>query len=142
SVDELQHDLARESLKLLGISRGVEITFLADIPSAGSGLGSSSSFTVGLLNALHVYLGEQAGPEQLAQEACEVEINRCGQPIGKQDQYIAAYGGLGAIRFFKDGSVKFERIRIDGSAARKLSANLALFFSNQVRKTKDILAEQ
>ncbi|HEU5396599.1 MAG TPA: GHMP kinase, partial [Verrucomicrobiae bacterium] len=86
SVDRIKHPLVRAAMKLLGVSGGVEITSIADIPSKGSGLGSSSTFTVGLLNALHAYSGRHAGAEQLAREACEIEIERCGEPIGKQDQ--------------------------------------------------------
>ena len=90
SVEKIKHPLVRESMKLLGLEGGIEITSIADIPAKGSGLGSSSSFTVGLLNALHAYAGRHASAEQLAREACEIEIERCGEPIGKQDQYAAA----------------------------------------------------
>ena len=87
---------------MAGVERGVEVTLLSDIPSEGAGLGSSSSFTVGLLNAFHMYRGEQVTAEQLAREACRIEIERLGKPIGKQDQYIAAYGGLRSFRFRRD----------------------------------------
>ena len=98
-VDDLQHELVRESMKMTGVERGVEITTLADIPSSGSGLGSSSALTVGLLNALFAYQGRQVAAEELADRACNIEIERCGKPIGKQDQYIAAFGGIRDIRF-------------------------------------------
>ena len=99
SVERIKHPLVREGMKMLGIDGGVEITSIADIPARGSGLGSSSSFTVGMLQALHAFSGRHAGAEQLAREACEIEIGRCGEPIGKQDQYAAAYGGLNFIQF-------------------------------------------
>ena len=110
TVNHIKHPLVREGLKLAGIAGGVEITSIADIPSKGSGLGSSSTFTVGLLNALHAYAGRHAGAEQLAREACEIEIERCGEPIGKQDQYAAAFGGLNLIQFNADDSVSVEPI--------------------------------
>jgi len=105
SVDELKHELIKETLKLLNLDGGIEITSIADIPSRGTGLGSSSSYTVGLLNALYAYKGMHAGAKRLAKEACEIEIKRCSKPIGKQDQYIAAYGGLQHIQFNPDETV-------------------------------------
>ncbi|HWA83903.1 MAG TPA: hypothetical protein VG820_10735, partial [Fimbriimonadaceae bacterium] len=99
NASELKHELIREALKLVGISSGIEITSISDIPSSGTGLGSSSTYTVGLLNALYAYTGRHVGPERLAQEACMIEIEVCGKPIGKQDQYAAAYGGLEYIQF-------------------------------------------
>ena len=95
NVDRIRHPLVREAMKLLGAGGGIEITSVADIPARGSGLGSSSTFTVGLLHALHAYSGRHAGAEQLAREACEIEIDRCGEPIGRQDQYAAAFGEIG-----------------------------------------------
>ena len=97
AVDRIKHPLVREAMKLLKIDGGMEITSVADIPGRGSGLGSSSSFTVGLLHALHAYAERYASAEQLAREACEIEIERCGEPIGKQDQYAAAFGGFGVV---------------------------------------------
>src|SRR5438093_7911584 len=105
SVDRIKHPLVREALKLLGVDGGVEITSIADIPGKGSGLGSSSSFTVGLLHALHAFAGRYASAEQLARQACEIEIERCGEPIGKQDQYAAAFGGLNFLQFNANDSV-------------------------------------
>ena len=105
SVGELQHELIRESLKQVGIEGGIEVTSVSDIPSGGTGLGSSSTYTVGLLNALYAHTGRSAGAERLAREACDIEIVRCGKPIGKQDQYIAAYGGLQFIQFNADETV-------------------------------------
>ena len=102
---QVEHPLVREALELVGIEGGIEIASMSDIPSKGSGLGSSSTFTVGLLNALYAYSNQYISKESLAREACEIEINRCGEPIGKQDQYAAAYGGLNLIRFHPDNSV-------------------------------------
>jgi D-glycero-alpha-D-manno-heptose-7-phosphate kinase len=141
-ADEIQHELVRETMKLAGIRHGVEVTLLSDIPSGGSGLGSSSSFTVGLLNAFYQHRGEQVTPDRLAKEACEVEIGRCGKPIGKQDQYIAAFGGITAFGFEADGSVHAERLALTEKQVRSLSANLFLFYSDQTRSADDILAQQ
>ncbi|MBI5251066.1 MAG: GHMP kinase, partial [Desulfomonile tiedjei] len=104
SVDEIHHPIIREAMKLAGVVDSVEITSMADIP-AGTGLGSSSSYAVGLLHALHTYRGEYVSAARLAEEACEIEIGRLKDPIGKQDQYIAAYGGICHIRFNPDESV-------------------------------------
>ena len=98
-VEDLEHELVREAMLMTGVRGGVEITTLADIPSSGSGLGSSSSVTVGLLHALFAYRGRQVSAEELAERACAIEIERCGKPIGKQDQYIAALGGIRDLRF-------------------------------------------
>ncbi len=140
-VDEIKHELVREAMRVTGMARGVEVTLLADIPSEGSGLGSSSSFTVGLLNAFHVYCGDQVGPAQLAEEACEIEIRRCGKPIGKQDQYIAAFGGLCALRFSR-GGIEVERVLLSDVQFRRLCANLFLFYTDRTRKSEDVLTEQ
>lgn len=142
SAEQVQHELVRETLKLAGIRNGVEVTLLSDIPSGGSGLGSSSSFTVGLLNAFYHCRGEQVGPDRLAREACEVEIGRCHKPIGKQDQYIAAFGGIGAFGFETDGSVRAERLPLTEAQTRILSSNLFLFYSDQTRSADEILAQQ
>jgi D-glycero-alpha-D-manno-heptose-7-phosphate kinase len=104
-VGELKHELIREGLRLAGIEGGIEITSISDVPSQGTGLGSSSTYTVGLLNALHAYQGHHVGADRLAEEACRIEIDICGKPIGKQDQYIAAFGGLQFIQFNPDGTV-------------------------------------
>ena len=105
SIDEIKHDLIREALRLTNIDAVIEITSIADIPSKGTGLGSSSSFTVGLLNALYAYKGQHKSAEILAKEACKIEIDIVGEPIGKQDQYAAAYGGINHIQFNADGTV-------------------------------------
>jgi D-glycero-alpha-D-manno-heptose-7-phosphate kinase len=141
-ISEIKHDLVREAAKKAKMKTGFEVTMLADIPSEGSGLGSSSSLTVGLLNSFYHYQGIQPSTEQLAQEACEIEIDILGKPIGKQDQYIAAYGGLSFIKFKKDGAVELERINIQNGLKRKLGSNLLLFFTNVTRKADTILTEQ
>jgi D-glycero-alpha-D-manno-heptose-7-phosphate kinase len=142
SIDEIKHDLVREATRKAGMTTGFEVTMLADIPSEGSGLGSSSSLTVGLLNAFYHYQGIQPFAEQLAREACEIEIDILSKPIGKQDQYIAAYGGLSFITFKKDESVGLERIKVQNGLKRKLGSNLLLFFTNVTRKADTILTEQ
>jgi D-glycero-alpha-D-manno-heptose-7-phosphate kinase len=141
-VEDIQHDLVREVMKKTGVTKGVEITTLADVPSEGTGLGSSSSVTVGLLNALYIYQGEQMTQETLASEACEIEIDRIKKPIGKQDQYIAAYGNLRFFRFEKDGHVKIEKMNIPESTRRRLSSNLLLFYTNRTRSADTLLVEQ
>jgi D-glycero-alpha-D-manno-heptose-7-phosphate kinase len=141
-VAEIEHELVREAMRVTGLERGVEITLLSDIPAEGAGLGSSSSFTVGLLNAFYIYLGEQVTAERLAREACEIEIERLGKPIGKQDQYIAAYGGLRSFRFQADGDVEVGRLRVSSAGVREIGARLHLFFSGRTRKAEAILSEQ
>ena len=140
-VEELRHELVRECLKLLDVRGGIEIASIADIP-AGTGMGSSSSFTVGLLNALHVYNGYSPSSEELAQQACEVEIGVLGHPIGKQDQYAAAYGGMNYFRFEPDDTVKRERILLNDSAYRQLGKKLMLFYTGVIRKADTVLIEQ
>jgi len=142
TIDEIQHDLVRESAKKAGLKKGFEVSMLADIPSEGSGLGSSSSITVGLLNAFYHFQGMQVCAEQLAKEACEIEIEILKSPIGKQDQYIAAYGGLSAFKFKKDGSVEVEQLNLKNDLLRKLGSNLLLFFTSVTRKSSTILTEQ
>lgn len=141
-VSEIKHELVREAMKKTGVMKGVEITTLADIPSEGSGLGSSSSITVGLLNALYHYRGIQVTAERLAREACEIEIDICGKPIGKQDQYIAAYGGLNKIVFHPDDSVTVYHIPMSNNDFLKFSSNLLLYFTNKTRSANEILEEQ
>lgn len=139
---DIKHELVRESMKKTGICSGVEVTTLADIPSKGSGLGSSSSITVGLLNVFYAYVGKQVTAEQLAQEACEIEIDILGKPIGKQDQYIAAYGGLREITFHPDGTVDVESVNNYSGNRRVFGSNILLFFTNITRKSSTILTEQ
>jgi D-glycero-alpha-D-manno-heptose-7-phosphate kinase len=142
SIDEIEHELVRECLRMTGITQGVEISTMADIPSEGSGLGSSSSVTVGLLNAMFAYQGTPKPPEVLADLACEVEISILGKPIGKQDQYAAAMGNLRLIEFLPSGEVKAEILPIDDTKKRRLSESLMLFFTGITRKSDTILAEQ
>src|SRR5215207_8441722 len=123
-VGDLQHELVREALHMAGIRGGVEITTLADIPSAGSGLGSSSSVTVGLLHALFAYQGRQVTAEELAERACAIEIDRCRKPIGKQDQYAAAFGGICDIRFGPGDRVVMDEIHLPPPQRRRLQAEL------------------
>jgi D-glycero-alpha-D-manno-heptose-7-phosphate kinase len=142
SIDEVEHELVREALRKTGITKGVEISTMGDIPSAGSGLGSSSTVTVGLLNAMYTYLGETVTAERLAREACEIEIDILGKPIGVQDQYIASYGNLRFMEFSTNGQVKVELVEMGESARRRLSQSLMLFFTGTTRKSCDILTEQ
>ncbi|NYD43062.1 GHMP kinase [Nocardioides panaciterrulae] len=141
-VEDLQHDLVREAMHMTGVRRGVEITTLADIPSTGSGLGSSSSVTVGLLHALFTYQGRQVSAEELAERACTIEIERCGKPIGKQDQYAAAYGGICDIRFGPGDRVAVDKIGLDPLAHRELQSQLLLFYTGITRSADTILTEQ
>ncbi|MBI1922646.1 GHMP kinase [Candidatus Poribacteria bacterium] len=141
-VDEIEHELIREAMRKTGVTQGIEITTLADIPAHGSGLGSSSCVTVGVLNALYAYQGSPMDRETLAQEACEIEIELLGKPIGKQDQYIAAYGGMKHIQFMSDESVRVEGIPISEETKRKLNANTLLFYTGIERRASEILIEQ
>lgn len=141
SVDEVQHELIREALRKTGLEKGVEITTTGDIP-AGSGLGSSSTVTVGSLNAMYQFLRDPQSSERLAREACDIEIETLGKPIGVQDQYIAAYGGLRFIEFKTDGSVTSKEIMLDHQVKRRLNESLLLFFTGTTRKADTILVEQ
>jgi len=140
-VEEIEHPLVREALKLTGITKGVEITSIADIPSQ-TGLGSSSAFTVGLLNALYAYKGESKSPKFLAEQACNVEINLCKEPIGKQDQYITSYGGLQHIQFNKDDTVNVSPIIYGKETKKALNDGLMLFYTGMTRAASSILTEQ
>jgi D-glycero-alpha-D-manno-heptose-7-phosphate kinase len=141
-IDDLKHELVREAMRLTGLKRGIEITTLADVPSAGTGLGSSSSVTVGVLQALYTCQGRIVEVETLARQACDIEIQRCGKPIGKQDQYIAAYGGMRLIRFLPDENVETELLGLGASLAQRLNRNLMLFYTNTTRASSSVLAEQ
>ena len=144
SVDEVEHNIIREALKMTGISKGVDIVYMGDIPlgSAGVGLGSSSSLAVGVLNALYAYKGQHVSAEHLAREACEIEIEVLQHPIGKQDQYAAAYGGLNFIQFNKDESVFVDPIICGKEIRHKLNSKLLLFYTGITRISSNILAEQ
>jgi D-glycero-alpha-D-manno-heptose-7-phosphate kinase len=142
-VDDLEHELVREAMLMTGVTKGVEITTLADIPSAGgSGLGSSSSVTVGLLNALFAYQGRQVPAGELAERACAIEIERCGKPIGKQDQYIAAFGGIRDLRFGPGDEVVAGDLDLPAEQWRALQHQIMLFYTGVTRSADTILAEQ
>ena len=139
-VDDIKHELVREALKLLKIKKGIEISFLADIPSQGTGLGSSSSVTVGVLNALHTYLGENVSSEQLAKEAIKIEVDILKKPIGIQDQYAVALGGLRVIEFRQSGTVKSYKVDIPDSVKEDFNNSLMLFYTDVARKSADVLS--
>lgn len=140
-VDELKHDIARECLRMVGIPGGIEIISIADIPS-GTGLGSSSSFAVGLLNALYTYVGERLSAGELANRACQIEINALGHPIGKQDQYAAAYGGVNYFTFERNGDVQREKISISNNDLRNMNRKLMMFYTGIRRSADGILSRQ
>lgn len=139
---ELKHELIREGMRLLNIDGGIEIISSSDIPSSGTGLGSSSSFTVGLLNSLYAYQGRYASPERLGRESCRIEIDILGKPIGKQDQYAAAYGGFSYIQFNPDGSVFVDPILCKIGTKLELENRLLMLYTGITRGANDILAEQ
>ncbi len=141
-VEAIQHDLVREAMKLSGVIQGVEITSVADIPSKGTGLGSSSSFTVGLLNALYAFKGEHKSAKTLAEEACRVEIDTLKEPIGKQDQYIAAFGGIQHIQFHPEGNVFVDPVICRKEVRNKLERSLLLFYTGVTRKADSVLRKQ
>jgi len=140
-VDCVQHTLAREALRHFGITSGIEIVSIADIP-AGTGLGSSSSYLVGLLNALHTLLQDQATPQKLAEEACQIELDVLKKPIGKQDQYMAAFGGLTALDIDPDGRVAVTRLDLDVDLVENLEHNILMFYTNEMRDATAILKKQ
>ena len=140
--DHIQHPLIREAMRKTNMPGGVSITVTSDVPSRGCGLGSSSALTVGLLNALYAYRGIETSPETLAQQACEIEIERLNQPIGKQDQYIAACGGLRRIQFNRDESVHTQAIPVTPETVAHLEENFTLFYTGIQRRAETILNEQ
>lgn len=141
-VSEVDHELIREAMKITGIREGVEITTMGDIPSEGSGLGSSSTVTVGALHSMYTLHGDIVSTECLARQACEIEIERLGKPIGIQDQYIAAYGGLRFMEFGTNGEVHTEKVSVSFDNRRRLEENLLLFYTGTTRKADVILKEQ
>lgn len=141
-IDEIEHELVRECLRLTGIREGIEIATMADIPSEGSGLGSSSTVTVGLLHAMYAYKGELVTAAKLAEEACRIEIDVLGKPIGKQDQYIAAYGGLRRIEFHEDETTCAAAVPILPDSWQRFSESLMLFYTGLTRSADTILTEQ
>jgi D-glycero-alpha-D-manno-heptose-7-phosphate kinase len=141
TIEGIEHPIVRECLRTLGAATPLEIVSMADLP-ASSGMGSSSSFTVGLLHALHALRGELVTPERLAEEACRIEIEKLGEPIGKQDQYIAAYGGLQFIRFNQDGGVFVEPVICRKETYRDLGKRLLIFYTGVTRNARDVLSKQ
>jgi D-glycero-alpha-D-manno-heptose-7-phosphate kinase len=141
-VADIRHNIFREALKYTGVDRGVEITSIGDIPSSGSGLGSSSSFTVGLLNALYAYLDDAKGPAELAEAACTIEIGVLGEPIGKQDQYGAAFGGVKRFIFHRNGAVEVQPLHIAHEPLLALQRSCRMFYTNRARKASSVLSDQ
>jgi D-glycero-alpha-D-manno-heptose-7-phosphate kinase len=141
SVDEVEHPIFREVLRMMGPEHSIELTSVAELP-ANSGLGSSSSFTVALLNALHAYRREFVSSRQLAEEACTIEIDRLGAPIGKQDQYIAAFGNVTALTFERDGTVQVEPVPVRDEVLDELESNLLILYSGVERPAQRVLSEQ
>ena len=141
-VYELKHELIRQCLRMVGIDGGIEITSISDIPSEGTGLGSSSSYVVGLLNALYAFVGKHVNAERLAREACKIEIDILKKPIGKQDQYIAAYGGLQYVQFNPDESVYVDPIICLSKTKKEFESHLLLLYTGLTRSADAILAVQ
>jgi D-glycero-alpha-D-manno-heptose-7-phosphate kinase len=141
NVDMVKHDLVREALKLTGIKDSIEISFLSDIPAAGSGLGSSSSVTVGVLHALYLYQGMSVTAKLLAEQACQIELKILKRPIGVQDQYIASYGGISFMSFSKH-SIRCKKINLSSGTEHNLERQLLVVFTGQTRESKDVLEEQ
>src|SRR5438477_1787363 len=142
SIDEIKHPIIREALRLVGVAeRNLEITSMADIP-AGTGLGSSGSFTTALLKALHALSKNLVHPAELAEQACHIELEKLREPIGKQDQYIAAYGGITCFKFMPDGQVEAWPLKISEETLYNLEDNLLLFFTGYARSASKILKEQ
>ena len=141
SLKEIQHDIAKACMQMAGVDKGVEITSISDIP-AGTGLGSSSSFTVGLLNALYSYCGERLSAYELAEKACQIEIDILGHPIGKQDQYAASFGGINYFTFERNGDVNREKIDVSEDDKRLMDSKLMMFYTGISRSADGILAKQ
>lgn len=141
-IDSLTHDFIRETLKYFNINYGLEIINWADIPTKGTGLGSSSSFLVGLILALSTLQGEKLTREELAKIACDIEIIKCKKPIGYQDQYAAAFGGLNSFRFFEEDHRSVEQTQLEYNNGRSLANHLMLWYTGITRESKSILSEQ
>ena len=142
AVKEIEHRLVRASMEYLGLEGGIEMTTIADIPSRGTGLGSSSSFTVGLLHALNAFMGRYVSSEQLGADSCHIEIERCGEPIGKQDQYAAAYGGFNLIRFNPNDSVLVSPIICKHETISCIERNILVFYTGITRSASELLKQQ
>lgn len=141
-VNQIEHPIFRETLFHTGIDGGVEIASMADIPSKGTGLGSSSSFTVGLLNVLYAYKNQYCSKENLANEACQIEILKCLQPIGKQDQYAASFGGINLIKFNSDETVSVEPVICSPNYKKKIEDFTLVFYTGRTRSASALLAQQ
>lgn len=139
---EIENNLIREAMKLTGVDEGIHITSVSDVPTEGTGMGSSSAYVVGLLNALYAYKGKYVNAERLAKEACKIEIDILGKPIGKQDQYIAAYGGFQYIQFNSNNTVYVDPIICLSDTLYKLQRNLILFYTGITRSADTILSKQ
>lgn len=142
NFEDLQHELVREAMRMTGVTSGVEITTIADIPSRGTGLGSSSAVTVGLLHALHRFNGNQVSAEELAAQACKIEIDVLGQPIGKQDQYGCALGGINHIRFLPNEEVIIEPLHLSDEINARIENEFALLYTGLTRSANETLKEQ
>ncbi|MGA8005852.1 MAG: GHMP kinase [Burkholderiales bacterium] len=142
SVDRIEHRLVREALKFLQLDGGIEITTIADIPSRGTGLGSSSSFAVGLLHALNAFKGRYVSSDQLGRDSCHIEIELCGEPIGKQDQYAAAFGGFNLIEFKPDDSVVVSPVICERSTIQEIEASVLVFYTGITRSASAVLRQQ
>ena len=142
SLEEIQHPLIREALRVLGQeARSLEITSMSDIP-AGTGLGSSGSFLTALLHALHIYRKSVIPKQELAEQACHIEIDRLGEPVGKQDQYVSAFGGVTCFHIDNDGKVNVAPLAIGNEALANLEDNLVLFYTGYTRSASEILNDQ
>jgi D-glycero-alpha-D-manno-heptose-7-phosphate kinase len=139
--EELKHDIAKEAMRMMGIENSLEIVSMADVP-AGTGLGSSSCYAVGLLNALHTMKREYVSLQELAEEACDLEINRLRKPIGKQDQYMASFGGLTILNINKDGTVHVKKANVPSATIDDLNRNILMFYTRTSRSADEILSEQ
>lgn len=142
SIDQLEHQLFRKTFEYMNLTGGMEITTIADIPSRGTGLGSSSSFTVGLINAVSAYQGRHVSAEEMAAGSCRIEIDICGAPIGKQDQYAAAYGGFNMIEFHPDDRVSVTPMIMPRTLLHALESQIIVFYTGMVRSASHILQEQ
>jgi len=140
--NQIQHPIVKAALEEMNIREGIEIVSVGDIPSAGTGLGSSSSFTVGLLNGLHSYLDKYINAGDLAEKACQIEIQKIGSPIGKQDQYAAAFGGLNVITFNCDGKIEVDPVYLSPKIKEGFQGHLMLFYTGLQRSSNPILSEQ
>lgn len=141
-VSDIQNNLVREAMKMTGIKGGIHVTSISDVPAEGTGMGSSSAYVVGLLNAFYAYQGKIVSARELARQACEIEIEMLKKPIGKQDQYIAAFGGFQYMQFHPDHTVSVDPIRCHPETKKKLELRLMLFYTGLTRSADAILVKQ